>query len=96
MLNLLGWLRLRFRMRPEWWQANRPKAPNTFEEELRRGCDLIAQQPAVGALATNPKLQGVRRIHLSRIRYHLYYRVQQNQVEILALWHPSRGSGPMI
>jgi plasmid stabilization system protein ParE len=46
----------------------------------------------------NTKLAGVRRIHLSRIRYHLYYRVASHggAVEILALWHTSRGKGPGV
>jgi plasmid stabilization system protein ParE len=51
-----------------WWLANREKAPEAFKEELERGFALIAQRPEVGAKATNVKLQGVRRIHLSRIR----------------------------
>ncbi len=44
----------------------------------------------------NEKLAGVRRLHLKRIRYYLYYRVKDDpqQVEILALWHTSRGTGP--
>jgi plasmid stabilization system protein ParE len=77
-----------------WWLANRPKAPDAFKEELRRGFDLISQQPGVGARATNVKLEGVFRIHLSRIRFFLYYRVRQSGIEVLALWHSSRGKGP--
>jgi plasmid stabilization system protein ParE len=77
-----------------WWLANRPKAPEAFQEELRRGFSLISQQPGVGARATNVKLEGVRRIYLSRVRYFLYYRVRSEQLEVLALWHASRGKGP--
>ena len=79
-----------------WWLANRPKAPEAFQEELRRGFDLISQQPAVGARATNVKLEGVHRIHLSRVRYYLYYRVRTARIEVLALWHASRGKGPFL
>ena len=79
-----------------WWRENRPAAPEALEEELGRGLALIAQQPGVGAKARNAKLAGVRRIYLSRIRYYLYYRVQESSeaVEVLALWHASGGSGP--
>ena len=82
----------------EWWLANRPAAPDALEEELRRGLALIAQQPDIGARARNAKLAGVRRVHLSRIRYHLYYRVGKSSkvVEVLAFWHASRGSGPNL
>ena len=79
-----------------WWLANRPKAPEAFREELQRGFDLISQQPEVGAKATNLKLKDVRRIHLSRIRYFLYYRVRSTRVEVLALWHSSRLKGPFL
>jgi len=79
-----------------WWLANREKAPEAFKEELQRGFALISQQPEVGAKATNVKLKGVRRIHLSRIRYFLYYRVQGDWVEVLALWHSSRLKSPVL
>ena len=51
-----------------WWLANRPAAPGALREELRRALDLISQQPGVGAMATNARLVGVRRIHLSAAR----------------------------
>ncbi|MBI4473599.1 MAG: type II toxin-antitoxin system RelE/ParE family toxin [Acidobacteria bacterium] len=79
-----------------WWLANRDKAPNAFKEELDRGFALISQRPDVGAMATNVKLKGVRRIHLSRIRYFLYYRAMSDHVEVLALWHSSRLKGPVL
>jgi plasmid stabilization system protein ParE len=79
-----------------WWLANRLKAPEAFKEELQRGFDLISQQPGVGARATNMKLEDVFRIHLSRIRYFLYYRVRASRIEVLALWHSSRLKGPAV
>ena len=79
-----------------WWLANRPKAPEAFKEELQRGFDLISQQPGVGARATNVKLEGILRIHLSRIRYFLYYRVRASRIEVLSLWHSSRLKGPSL
>jgi plasmid stabilization system protein ParE len=81
-----------------WWNANRPKAPGAFREEIERALELVSIQPQIGAKAGNAKLADVRRIHLSRIRYHPYYRVRKSPVgiEILALWHTSRGSGPEV
>jgi len=80
----------------DWWLANREKAPRAFKEELQRGFALISQRPDAGAKATNVRLKDVRRIHLSRIRYFVYYRVQGRQVEVLALWHSSRLKGPAL
>lgn len=58
----------------------------------------MATYPGVGARALNAGLAGVRCVYLSRIRYHLYYRVtrQPEAVEILALWHASQGTGPGV
>ena len=45
-----------------WWRANRTKAPDALEEELRTALDLIATTTAIGAVARNVVLPGVRRI----------------------------------
>ena len=82
----------------DWWAVNRPKAPEAFAEEIERALELIAFQPGVGAKARNTKLAGVRRIHLARVHYYLYYRLTDSppEVEVLALWHASRGSKPNL
>ncbi len=80
----------------EWWVANRPKAPDAFAVELERALQLLASQPSIGAQARNVKLAGLRRIHLSRVHYYLYYRMisEPMTIEILALWHTKRGASP--
>jgi plasmid stabilization system protein ParE len=82
----------------QWWDANRPAAPGAVQQEIARVFRLIALQPGVGAQAKNAQLPGVRRVHLSRVHYHLYYRVRSDPgaVEILALWHTSRGTSPRV
>ena len=80
----------------EWWQKNRPDAPDAIREELQRVFALISSRPEIGALAVNTSLPGIRRVHLARIRYHLYYRVTAYAVEVLAFWHSSRGSRPPL
>jgi plasmid stabilization system protein ParE len=79
-----------------WWVRNRPAAPGAIREDLARALSLLAAQPHVGAVARNTRLLGVRRVHLSRVRYHVYYRVTDVAVEVLAFWHASRGTGPKL
>ena len=81
-----------------WWRRNREAAPDALREELRNALRLIAAQPSIGARAESTKLPGVRRIHLSRVHYHVYYRLRPdgNAVEVLALWHARRGPSPGI
>lgn len=83
----------------QWWFENRPKAPEAFGEEIDRAIKLIAVEPEIGARALNVSLSGVRRVHLARIHYHLYYRVTvatSPRIEILALWHTSREGPPNL
>ena len=79
-----------------WWKRNRPLAPRALEEELREAFLLLSAQPAIGAAALNAKTKGVRRVHLARIHYQLYYRVHGDEVQILALWHTRRGTEPPL
>jgi plasmid stabilization system protein ParE len=53
-------------------------------------------QPHVGARARSTLLHEVRRIHLSRVRYYLFYRVTPDTIDILAFWHSSRGTDPAL
>jgi plasmid stabilization system protein ParE len=77
-----------------WWIRNRPAVSEALAEELERAFELIAVQPRLGAIAASSHLSGVRRVHLARIHYHLYYRVYSGAIEVLAFWHTSRG-GPL-
>lgn len=80
----------------DWWRANRPAARSLFHRELRRGFELVTTRPEAGPPALDVELSGVRRIHLYRIRYHLYYTIEGDSVEILALWHTSREERPPL
>lgn len=77
-----------------WWALHRPAAPDAVQQELDRAFSLLALQPGLGARALNARLEDIRRLHLSRIHYHLYYRATAQGIEVLALWHTSRGTGP--
>jgi plasmid stabilization system protein ParE len=79
-----------------WWEKNRPSALGAVREDLDRILSLLAVQPDMGARPRGAKLQGVRRVTLSRIRYYLYYRATDEALEVLAFWHTSRGRQPPL
>ena len=79
-----------------WWAENRPSAPGAVRQELDRILGLLSVQPGLGARARRAKLTGVRRATLPRIRYYLYYRVFDDALEVLALWHTGRGVNPPL
>jgi plasmid stabilization system protein ParE len=80
-----------------WWETNRPKAPDAFLTDLENALQLIASHPDIGVRASNVSLEGVRRVHLTRVRYYLYYRLtREPAIEVLALWHTSRTDTPNL
>ena len=81
----------------EWWAENRPAAPGAVRTDIGEALALLAQQPGIGAVYNKRgKAENVRRILLGRIRYFIYYRVTSETVEVLALWHMSRGKQPLL
>lgn len=82
----------------KWWDENRTLAPDLFREELARGFELITTQPQIGSAAVNTRVEGVRRLHLGRTHYYLYYRIKndEEEVEVLGLWHTSQSAPPRI
>jgi len=81
-----------------WWQINRPAARGAVAVELEGALALIGDQPACGVPTDSLRIHGLRRVHLARIDYFLYYRVapRKRVVEVVAFWHASRGSRPPL
>lgn len=66
-----------------------------FLEDLDAAFALIEEFPHAGELVHHRSIRELRRVQLSRVHYHLYYTVTEERViEILALWHTSRGKKP--
>ena len=57
---------------------------------------LLAQQPGIGAIYEGARIKGVRRLLVGRIGYFIYYRVTPEALEVLTVWHVSRGKQPSI
>jgi plasmid stabilization system protein ParE len=65
--------------------------PAAFVTDFEHAIQLFASHPAIGARARNFREGEVRRVHLARVHYHLYYRVTtEPAIQILALRHTSR------
>jgi len=81
-----------------WWLSNRPKAPDAFAEDLEKAFGLISALPGAGEAVQHPRVNGLRRLLMGRVRYYLYYQAtdESETVEILALWHTSRRGSPAL
>ncbi len=80
----------------EWWTENRPAAPGAVRTDIGEALALLAQQPGVGNAYEGIRAKGVRRLLVGRIRYFIYYRVTPETLEVLAVWHMSRGKQPSL
>jgi hypothetical protein len=81
-----------------WWREHRPHARNAIREEFQRARDLISDRPGLGAPVRDIELPDVRRLHIARINYFVYFRVvgSPKYIEIIAFWGSRRGSGPPL
>lgn len=80
----------------EWWAANRPAAPGAVRKDLEAVFALLVEQPGVGTAVPEASSPGIRRFHVDRIGYWVYYRVRDERLEVISVWHSSRGTGPAI
>ena len=79
-----------------WWADNRPAAPGAVHIDLKTTLDVLLQQPLMGSKVTQASSPDVRRFHVDRIHYWIYYRVRGMRFEVLSVWHSSRGRGPAV
>ena len=81
-----------------WWAENRPAAPTLVAVEFETAIAQLSSSPESGRLHSRSKRVSVRKMLMSRSRYHLYYEVDfaARLVTILAVWHVSRGQGPAL
>jgi len=78
-----------------WWRANR-SARDLLAAEIDRGLELIRTDPDISPRVwSRPDIPGLRRLNLPRVRYFVYYRpVEPDVIEVVAVWHTSRGTLP--
>ena len=55
-----------------WWRSHREAAPSLLENELERAFMLLSAHPKAGSPCLDTEFEGLRRLHLERIRFHLY------------------------
>jgi plasmid stabilization system protein ParE len=79
-----------------WWAENRPAAQGAVRTDIGEALALLAQQPGIGAAYSGARTSGVRRLLVGRIRYFIYYRATPTTLDVLAVWHVSRGTQPTL
>jgi plasmid stabilization system protein ParE len=87
---------LHTRRAAQWWLKNRPAGPSAVAKDIGEAIALLSEQPGIGAKYEGARTPGVRRLYLGRIGYFPYYRVNEEALDVLALWHSSRGEQPHV
>lgn len=87
---------VQIRAAAEWWAQNRPAAPGAVRKDIGEALALLAEQPGIGTTHEGARLKDVRRLLVGRIRYFIYYRTTSDAIEVLAVWHASRGKQPAV
>ena len=80
----------------DWWRANRPSAPRLFSQEFAGALEFLSIMPQAGRRYERSGVRGVRRLLLRATRHHVYYRVDTDQITVLAVWSGVRGGGPNL
>ena len=79
-----------------WWREHRDKAPHAFDDEIDAAFKMLRSSPHAG-MSVRTQRTGIRALWLDRIGYFVYYRERAHDlVEIVAIWHASRGSPPKL
>lgn len=78
----------------QWWREHRPSAPTMLDDEIAEAFLRVAAHPHSG-VAVRARL-GTHRVLLRGSSYFLFYRVRPRarRIEVVALWHTSRGPRP--
>lgn len=79
-----------------WWSVNRLAAPGAIRRDLEYALALLVEQPGIGERVETESPMKVRRFLMDTSKYHMYYRVKDQVLEVLAVWHSSREHGPSL
>ena len=78
-----------------WWRENRPASPDLFSSELEAAIRQVSRFPTIFADLGDPRMPGLRRLLMPKSRYYLYWTTHGHVIEVLAVWHTSRGTSPL-
>ena len=79
-----------------WWRRNRTDSPDLFSREIAEAFSTLEVAPETGSRYPQPKVKGIRRIHLPATRHHVYYLVGTEAVVVLSVWGSVKGRGPNL
>jgi len=68
--------------------ADSPKQAEIMRSQFFKTLRQLEKTPWIG----RPYKNGMRMIKLGKFRYNIYYQENENNIDILGIWHTSRGT----
>jgi plasmid stabilization system protein ParE len=65
-----------------------PKQAEIMGDNFFQIVSILEKMPEIGTICH----AGMRKFKLGKFRYNIYYRELENEIEILGIWHTSRGT----
>ena len=69
-------------------EENSPKQAEIMRSQFFKTLRQLEKTPWIG----RPYKNGMRMIKLGKFRYNIYYRENEDNIDILGIWHTSRGT----
>jgi len=81
-----------------WWRENRTKNPTLFEDEIEAAIARLASFPKVARPYREVGNREIRRLCLRGSNHYVYCVIYEDRelVQVVAVWHTSRGLGPSL
>jgi len=72
----------------DYIEESSPKQADIMFGQFLQVMQLLEIMPGIG---TKYK-KGMRKIKLGKFRYNIYYREKESEIEVVGIWHTSRGT----
>jgi plasmid stabilization system protein ParE len=78
----------------EWWKENAGGPPALLLAELKEAAERLGEVPQQGTRFATVRGRVVFRVLLRESQVHVYYRVDEDAVRVIALWSTARKRQP--
>ncbi len=79
----------------KWWRHNRDHR-DVFIDEFESMVKVIEDKPDIGRPYRTAKGKEVLRVLMRTSRYHIFYVIKGDEIEIVSVWGAERGRSPKL
>ena len=72
----------------QYLRERAPKQAEIMGDKFFKIVSMLERMPELGTICQD----GMRKFKLGKFRYNIFYRVNETNIEIVGIWHTSRGT----